>query len=482
MRRAIPLAVLAGVVLAGCGSSSSKSANPVTTELSYFPAQTPFVLTIATDPNAASIKQAQALEGRFPLATFGQQALMAQLDKLGIDYQNDVRPLFGNPAAFGASGATLSGAASSQFLIAWVTKSASKLSALVTSLKGLQSAGTHDGAKLYRASSAALAIDGATLVFAPTVASLTTALDRHAHGGGVSSAAFSSATSGLPQDSLIEAYGNLTGVLSQPSAAKARQVPWVAALQGYGVSINAGASGLTMQYRLDTSGATLTDAQLPIATGTTPPSLADDLPIDVGIRDPAQAISFAEAAEQATSPASYAAFLARQAALRAKTGVDLNSLVSLLTGDLIVESDTHTTMGRAAVSDPTAAAHALSDLATAPKSLFTKATSIAPVGGGLYVIKEPGTTITVGLIGNQLVAGKASSAQLRAFAAAPTTPAPGANGSVAFRIGLIDLLKLTLKTAPSSTEQMILAALGDVTGWSAASPSGLTGSATLGVK
>jgi hypothetical protein len=363
-----------------------------------------------------------------------------------------------------------------------VTKSASKLSALVTSLKGLQSAGSHDGAKLYSASSAALAIDGATLVFAPTVASLTTALDRHAHGAGVSSAAFSSATSGLPQNSLIEAYGNLTGVLSQPSAAKARRVPWVAALQGYGVSINAGASGLTMQYRLDTSGATLTAAQLPIATGTAPPSLAGDLPIDFGIRDPAQAVSFVLSTQQATSPASYAAYLARQAALRAKTGVDLNSLLSLLTGDLIVESDTHTTMGRAAVSDPTAAAHALSDLATAPKSLFTKATSIAPVGGGLYVIKEPGTTITVGLIGNQLVAGKASSAQLRAFAAAPTTPAPGANGSVAFRIGLIDLLKLTLKTAPSSTEQTILAALGDVTGWSAASPSGLTGSATLGVK
>jgi hypothetical protein len=482
MRRVIPAAVLAALVLVGCGSSSSKSANPVTRELSYFPAQTPFVLTIATDPNAASIKQAEALKGRIPLATFGQAALMAQLDKLGIDYQNDIRPLFGNPAAIGASGATLSGAAASQFLIAWVTKSASKLNTLVTSLKGLQSAGTHDGAKLYSASSAALAVDGATVVFAPTVASLTTALDRHAHGGGVSSAAFSSATSGLPPNSLIEAFGNLTGVLSRPSTAKARRVPWVAALQSYAVAINAGSAGLTAQYRLDTGGATLTASQLPIATGTTPPSLAGELPIDVGIRDPAQVVSFAEAAEQATSPASYAAYLARQGALRGKTGVDLNSLLSLLTGNLIVDSDSHTTMGRATVSDPTAAAHALSELATAPKSLFTKATSVASVGGGLYAIKEPGTTITVGLIGNQLVAGRATVAQLRAFASAPTTPAAGAAGSVAFRIALIDLLKLTLKSAPSSTEQMILGALGDITGWTAASPSELSGTATLAVK
>jgi hypothetical protein len=145
--------------------------------------------------------------------------------------------------------------------------------------------------------------------------------------------------SGLPQDSLIEAFGNLTGVLSQPSTAKARRVPWVAALQSYAVAINASPQGLTVQYHLDTSGATLTASQLPIATGTSPPSLAGVLPIDVGIRDPAQVVSFVEAAEQATSPASYAAYLGRQAALRAKTSVDLNSLLSLLTGNLIVDSN-----------------------------------------------------------------------------------------------------------------------------------------------
>jgi hypothetical protein len=92
------------------------------------------------------------------------------------------------------------------------------------------------------------------------------------------------------------------------------------------------------------------------------------------------------------------------------------------------------------------------------------------------------STITVGLIGDQLVAGRATVVRLRAFASAPTTPAAGAAGSVAFRIALIDLLKLTRKTAPSSTEQTILGALGDITGWTAASPSGLSGSATLAVK
>jgi hypothetical protein len=483
MRRWISLAVLGGLVLAGCGSSSSKSANPVPAELSYFPAQTPYVLTLATDPKGPAVKQAQSLEGRFPLATFGKSALMAQLDRLGIDYQNDIRPLFGNPVALGASSSTLSGPAKSQFLIAWVAKNAGKLSSLVTKLHGLRSVGTRDGAKLYQSSStSALAIDGATLLFAPTVASLTSALDRHAQGGGISSAAYSSATQGLSPNSLLQIFGNLTGALSSPSSAKARSVPWVAAIRGYAVSISATSTGLTLQYRVDTSGSTLSTSQLPIASGTTPPSLAGDLPIDVGIRDPAQVISFVEAAEQATSPAAYAAFLRRQEAVRTKTGVDLNSLLSQLTGDLIIESDTRTTMGRGTVSDPTTAAQALSKLAGAPKSVFTKATSITPLPGGLYAIKEPGTTLTVGLIGTQLVVGKASPAALRAFAAAPATPAADAHGSVAFRIALIDLLRLTLKTAPTSTEATILNMLGDLTGWTAASTSGLSGTAALGLK
>ena len=154
----------------------------------------------------------------------------------------------------------------------------------------------------------------------------------------------------------------------------------------------------------------------------------------------------------------------------------------LLTGDLIVASDTHTTMGRAGVSDPAAAASTLSKLASAPRSVFNKATSIAHLGGGFYAVHEPGQTITLGVVGNQLVVGKATAAQLRSFASAPTTPASGAHGAVAFRIAIVDLLHLTLKQAPPQIVQTILNSLGDLTGWSAASPSGITGSATLAVK
>ena len=120
----------------------------------------------------------------------------------------------------------------------------------------------------------------------PEPQALKSALDLHAHGGGLTPADQSKAMGGLPKDALIQAFGDLTAVLSQPSAAKAKQVPWVNALRGYGVSIVANATGLTFQYRLDTSGAKLNESQLPIAPGSTPPGLAGSLPISVGVKDP----------------------------------------------------------------------------------------------------------------------------------------------------------------------------------------------------
>jgi hypothetical protein len=200
------------------------------------------------------------------------------------------------------------------------------------------------------------------------------------------------------------------------------------------------------------------------------------------LRDPRQVVGFIESAEQAAAPASYATFQKRQALLRRKTGVDVNSLLTLVSGNLIVESDTRTTMGRVAVSDPAAASRTLARLATQPHSVFAGATTLTPGPGGFYLIRERRKTpIQIGVVGNELVAGKAAPAQLRAFAAAPATPAAGAHGSVAFRISLPGLLTVVLKHAPSQLAQLVLSKLGDITGWTAATPSGLTGTATLSI-
>ena len=483
MRRVLVMGLLCALAVAGCGSSSAGSASPVTTELSYFPASSPFVMSVVTDPNSPAVTGAHALIDRFPVASFGESALMAKLSQEGIDYQSEIRPLFGNPIMFGLTDLGLSTkSGTSGFLAVWVTKDGGKLSALIKKLGGFHAAGSHDGATLYQAGgSTTFAVDGATLVVGPSPAEVDAALDRHAHAGGITSSQFAQAFTGLPQNSLIHAFGNLAGVLARPSAAKARQVPWVAALRGYATSISANSSGLTFQYRLDTTGRPLTAAQVPLAPATTPPSLAGALPISAGIEDPAHIIAFAEAAERASSRAGYAKFLKRQATIRAKTGVDLNSLLKLATGSLLISSDTHATMGRVGLSDPTAAATGLAKLMTQPRSVFTEPTSVRRLGGGFYAVRGSHQTIMVGVVADQLLVGKATPAQLRAFAAAPATSAPGTQGSVAFRIALIQLLNTTMKHGVPKTVQAVLSSLGDITGWAAASTSALTGSATLAV-
>jgi len=466
------------LALAGCGSSSpgSGASSPTIQALSYFPATSPFVVTVATNPKAASVKQ---LQQSSPSYAFAATAVFAELSKLGIDYNNDVRPLFGNPVAAGAVSASgLSGSGDSQFLAAWVTKSAGKLKSLLTKLH-VSASGTHDGATLYRAGSAALATSGATVLIAGSPATLDAALDRHAHQQGYDAAAYAKATTGISTDGVITAFGDLTGALSTPQAAKARSIPWVGAITGYGASVSATHGAVTIRYHVATTGKPLTVAQLPIASGTSAPGIAGNMPVGVGIRDPKQIIDFFVDAVRRTDPAEYAKYQRQVASLKRRSGVDITSWDKMLTGDLSIESDARTTIARAQVSDPAAARTMLAKLVKAKPA---KGTRVTALGGGLYRVRSDKTTVTVGVIGAQFVAGRATPAQLRSFAAAPASPTSGGAGSVNFRIALPDLLRRTLKHAPSPMAQQVLAMLGVMTGSAQADTGGLSGTLTIPVK
>jgi hypothetical protein len=186
MQRLLALAACLAAVaalIAGCGSSSSSgSASPVSTELSYFPAGSPLVVSVATDPKSAAVKNAEALVAKFPLAALGETAVMSKIQQLGVDYQSDLKPLFGNPIMVGATSSLLNSAsASASYLFVWVAKDAGKLKALIAKLGGAHTIGSHAGATLYQAGGTTLALDGATAVLGPSVASVDSALDRHAH-------------------------------------------------------------------------------------------------------------------------------------------------------------------------------------------------------------------------------------------------------------------------------------------------------------
>jgi Protein of unknown function (DUF3352) len=487
MLRKILLAGVVAVAIAGCGSSSGSShaQTPLATALSYFPTDTPFVIAVTTNPNSSALQSAEGqLTNRFPEATLGIAALEEKLQSFGLNYDSDIKPLFGNPILLGAvSNTALSaGAARDNYLFSWVASSASGLKSLVSKLTHTgSSTDTRDGASLYPLGAVTLAVDGATALIGPPSV-VNAALDTHAHDLGFTQDEYASDTSGLPQSNLMEAFGNLTAVLSRASAAKARQVPWVNAIRSYGAAISTSSSGITFQYRVNTNGSALSASQVPIAAGSATPDLVGTAPVSVGINDPAQIVSFALAADQAVSPSSYAAFEARMAKLKSTEGIDLQSLTSLLTGSVIIAKDGSGAIGRATVSNPTKAASVLAKLASAPHGVFKSGTAFTKLGGGFYQIKKSGSPITLGVTGNQLVLGKATVAQEKAFAAAPTTPASFAHGSVAFQVALSTLLRSKLSSggsAVSAIAQTLLSHLGNLTGWLAATPSALTGSATL---
>jgi len=473
---------VAGAGLAGCGSGSS---GPLGSELSYFPANSPLVVRVLTDPNSPAVNNAQVLLRRFPLAIFGESAALARLEQLGVNYNTDVRPLFGNPALVGVTSASARHSSRSQMLVAWVTKDADALARVTGALSGagFRSAGSYQGAKLYESRSTAIAVNGATLLVGGSALAVTDALDRQAGGGGMTSDTYTRALAGLPHNSLLQAFGNLaaTRVRQSRSAASTRRVPWIAAARTYGAAISATSSGINIQYRIDTTGRRIATSQLPFAPGTASAALAGNLPILVSFRDARQPIQFLQSTQQASNPTKYAAFLNRQAALRHKSGVDLGGLAALLSGPLMLASDTQTTLVRTTVRDPGAARRTLAKLATQPRAVFTTARSVSRAGGGFYVVQGLRQPFAAGIVGDQLLVGRASPAQLRAFAAAPSRPA-GGHGALAFSIAFSQLLQVALNQPVPRAAQSVFKSLGDIVGWAASSTKAVKGTATLPVK
>ena len=489
MRRRVAGLLVTVVLLAGCGSSSTPGApaDPAGAALSYLPVASPIALEIQTGTHSEIAQALAAIDARFPIATLGQNALLAKLQTLGIDYRTDVKPLLGNPIVFGSTGGPVR-AFGQHFIVAWVTRSTQRLNALLHKIPSLERTGNHDGATLYgrRGTTGALAVDGPTVLFARSSADLLSALDRHAHGGGLTAAQHDADIQGLDGQAAVQVFGNIQAILDTTSAASAKRDPWVGALRTFGVTVSFARTGLTFAFRLGTDPGSVTTAQLPLAPGAASPGLITGAPIQAGIHDPAHIINFALDAIQAVSPRKYQDVLRELASAKRKTGVDVRALASKLSGDMVVDSDTHSTLIRLVTSDPQSVSSALNKLSSTRNALGTGSSHLQRIGPNAFAVRSGGRRELMSVIGDDLVigvppkGGSLSPAVMTHFAHAASAPLAGASGAVAFRIALNQLLAITTPQASQSPiARQILGLLGDITGSVSATTSALTGHVTL---
>ena len=483
------IAALLSIVLAACGTAShlasSSGGGSVTaaeaTELSYIAPGSPFVAAIATSGKSLLSGTSSNLLNADPSAASLLSLLSSRLGLLGLSYGHDIKPLFGNPVML-AIGTPAAGTRQPTVLAVWETASQAVLGHLIGKLSFLHSSATIDGAKVYAlGSQAAVAISGATILLSQSAEQLRLALQRHTTHAGFSSVEYARLAGTLGAHRRVTFVGDLTSLLSTPKAATARKVPWVAALRGYGVDVSGSRTQIGFHFRVDTGGAPLSAAQLPLDPAAGAPQLAGQMPITVGVSDAAHTWKFIETAAELAGAKGFAKFLVDQAKVKARTGANLDDLVSQFTGPAIVGSDTITTIGRAQVADGQKAATTLALLAKDPSDALQSVASARAIGGGLYqVIQRHGKPLIVGVIGNEFVIGAGPMAAIRAFATAPATPAPGP-GSLAFRIALPQLLEMKLHTR-SPIAALVLGRLGDLTGSASNTTSALTGGATLAFK
>src|SRR5918996_3932682 len=185
MRRlAVLLALLCAVVpaiaLAGCGGDDGGSGSGLDEALAYLPENAPFAIVINTDPDSEQFKNVDAIVDKFPFSGQLKQQLEQSLASQEVDYEEDVKPLLGNPFVIGVTDpkdAVDSGNADS-FVGAIKVEDEDKLKELIEQGGQLREAGEVKGATLYEGDGQATAVKDDVVVFANDRQKVEAALDQ----------------------------------------------------------------------------------------------------------------------------------------------------------------------------------------------------------------------------------------------------------------------------------------------------------------
>jgi len=432
------LACLAALAVAGCGGDDGGSGG-LGAPLSYVPADTPFAISIDTDLEGEQYKSLDSILNRFPGADPIKNLIKGQLSmgQDGVEFDEDIKPLLGNPAVISATDVSsfLAPSEEANFVAALEVADKDKLDSLIEKTGADDTGESPGGATVYRDQDTWFAVDDDVVVLAGSRELLAAALERANGGDSLSEDDFDKGLEGLPDDALARVYVDVQGLLGQSEdAAAARKIEWVDALRTLGLTVSARKDSIDVEFNLRTDGDDLTDEDLPVASGDEAAKVVQRPgEIGVGVRDPGQLVAFFESALQAVDPRTFGDYEQGKRALSARLDLDVDKdLIDQLTGNLSVSATIDGEFGvRAEVKDPETVARSVAKLADAlPQfGLGGKVTR----AGELYTLHgSDGPTFVFGVVNGALVVAT-DAARARSVATAEPEAVEGAAGSLALR-------------------------------------------------
>ena len=499
MRRLVSALLAVGLLaIAGCGGGDSGSA--LDSALAYLPKDATFAVAIETDVDGDQYSTLGDLLRKFPFSEQIKGSLLQQFEQGsgGVNFNDDVKPVLGNPLVVGATDPEAVTGDSNDFILALEAKDKGALGDLVDKTKAKKT-GEASGATLYGESGTVFAVDDDMVVFANDEDQLKSALARADGDDHFDEDSFNQAFDGLPDNALARVYADLEALLkSDPGSADARRIKWIAALRQLGLTVSATKDGIDVDFRARTEG-DLSDADLPIASGDeAPPVIKREGEIGLGIRDLAHIVHFGENAGQSVDPSGFGDYERAKKTIDKQLGVSLDDdLIGQLTGNVSASVAVGGGFGvRAELRDPREFERTLAKVADVLPSFaegagFGRVKLTKPKGGrDFYVLTQKGGgAVVFGVVDDVLVVAS-DVRRAAAVAAQDPTEVPGASGSVTLSADAEQLVNTLLRQFGAAFGLNDLGALGtglftrplgDLNGHMSASPDELRGKLTLAI-
>lgn len=498
MRRPISLLLaLCAVAFTACGDDGGGADSPLDEALGYLPEDAPLVVAVDTDVEGDQFKALEAIAKKFPFGGQIRDQLLQQLQLGGGSFEEDVKPILGNPFVVGGTNvrSVVDDREDDDFVAAIEAQDKGALENAIEK-EGAKRTGEKDGADLYEDSDGdTFAIEDDVLVVAGSTQLLESALEQRDADDRLTEETFEEGLADLPSEALVRVYGDMAALIdNDPDTEQARRVSWVDALDTFGLTTTVEEDRLAIEFNLATEG-DLSNDDLPLATGGEAPGvIRREGEFGVGLRGADQVIEFAQEAAQAVNPSEYAEYETAKRQISERLDVDLEEDVfAQLTGDVSVSFDVRGAYGgRAELEDPEAFRETLSKASDVlPEVAQGAAGGAAPPrlekprgGEGLYRLIQPGSdTIAFGVLNDVLVVTNAP-ARAQQLAQADPEDVPDAQGALVATVNAEELAQEVLSQLQGIEAiggRLFTGPLGNLTSSAEASTDGVRGTITLGI-